>query len=91
MNLASVNNAIPVGLAGLSSPETLNQDQRTLIRAVKAVNASNLLGEDHELTYSIDRVAHVVVAKLIDKQTGGVLQQLPAEYILRMAEELNRG
>jgi uncharacterized FlaG/YvyC family protein len=91
MNLASVNNASAPGPGGLSTHQTLSQEQRTLIRAMKAVNTSGLLGEDHELTYSIDRVAHVVVARLIDKVTGNVLQQLPAEYVLRMAEELNRG
>jgi uncharacterized FlaG/YvyC family protein len=82
-------NASLAGTAGLSSARALNETQRATIRAVNAINTSAALGSDNELTYSVDRAAHVVVVKLIDKQTGSVVQQIPAEYVLKMAEELN--
>lgn len=89
MNIASVNNIAPAGL-DLPSTRTLSDDQRSLIRAVAAVNASGSLGQDNELTYTVDRAAHIVVVRLINKSTGNVLQQIPAEYLLRMAEELKQ-
>lgn len=90
MNIASVNNPVPIGAVDLPSTRALNDEQRTLIRAVAAVNASGTFGQDNELTYSVDRAAHIVVVRLINKSTGTVLQQIPAEYLLRMAEELNK-
>ncbi len=90
MNIASGNNIAPAGLLDLPSASALSDDRRSLIRAVAAVNASGAFGQDNELTYSVDRAAHIVVVRLINKSTGNVLQQIPAEYLLRMAEELNK-
>jgi uncharacterized FlaG/YvyC family protein len=39
----------------------------------------------------VDRTAHLVVVRLVNKSTGSVVQQIPAEYLLRMAEEVNGG
>jgi len=39
----------------------------------------------------VDRTVRLVVVRLVNKSTGSVVQQIPAEYPLRMAEELNRG
>ena len=90
MNVTSVSNMVPVGPADLPSFQPLSDDQRTLIRAVQAVNASASLGDDHEITYTLDRAAHEVVVRLINKKTGNVMQQIPAEYVLKLAEELNK-
>jgi FlaG protein len=91
MTIGSVNSMVPGGTGDFSSTPALSEDQRTLIRAVAAVNGSGTFGQDNELTYSVDRNAHIVVVKLVNKDTGNVVQQIPAEYLLRMAEELNRG
>jgi hypothetical protein len=91
MNIASVNSPAPMGPTDLPSTRALNEKQRTVIRAVTAVNASGTFGQDNEVTYSVDRAAGMVVVKLVSKTDGRVLQQIPAEYMVRMAEELNRG
>ncbi len=90
MNIAAINSTNPVGPADLPSAKALTNEQRTLIRAVAAVNASGTFGEDNQLTYSVDRQAHLVVVRLVNKNTGDVVQQMPAEYLVRMAEELNK-
>ena len=66
----------------------LAQDQRDLIHAVRAVNAAQTFGQDNELTFILDRVTHRAVARLVSRKTGEVVEQIPAEYVLRMAEEL---
>jgi uncharacterized FlaG/YvyC family protein len=91
MNIASMNSTVPVGPADLPSTRAITGEQRSVIRAVTAVNASGTFGQDNEVTYSVDRAAGMVVVKLVNKSDGRVLQQIPAEYLLRMAEELNRG
>jgi len=72
-------------------PQAASQDQRTLIQAVKAVNAVELFGQNNELTFIMDRATRRAVVRIVDRKSGEVVEQIPAEYVLRMAEELKRG
>lgn len=63
---------------------------RALIRAVRAVNSAELLGYDNELSFVFDRHSRQPVVRIVNRETREVVQQIPAEYVLRMAEELNR-
>jgi uncharacterized FlaG/YvyC family protein len=74
--------------AELASPHPINQDQRNLIQSVKAVNASEFFGQENELTFILDRATRRAVVRLVSRKTGEVVEQIPAEYVLRMAEEL---
>lgn len=67
-----------------------SEDQRALIQAVRAVNAAELFGQSNELTFILDRATHRAIVRIVDRQTHEVVDQIPAEYVLRMAEELNR-
>jgi hypothetical protein len=70
MNIASVNSTAPVSPADLPSARVITEQQRTLIRAVGAVNASGTFGANNEVTYSVDRAAGMVVVKLVNKAVG---------------------
>lgn len=63
-------------------------EQQELVRAVRAVNASGLMGADQELTFSMDRGSRKMVVRVIDRTTHEVLLQIPNEQVLRMAERL---
>jgi uncharacterized FlaG/YvyC family protein len=92
MDISSINNlaqhfgapAEPV------TPKPASPDQRTLIQAVKAVNASEFLGDQNQLTFIVDRATRRTVVRIVDRKSGEVVEQIPAEYVLRMAEELKR-
>jgi uncharacterized FlaG/YvyC family protein len=92
MNVTSINNPV----AAISAPAEpapahhLQEDQRTLIHAVKAVNASGVLGDENELTFVLERGTRRAVARIVNKQTREVVQQIPAESVIRMAEEMSR-
>jgi flagellar protein FlaG len=75
--------------AGAPSPAlpAPNPEQRALIQAVKAVNATALLGEDNELSFILDRNTRQVVVRVVNRDTHEVVRQIPAEYVLRLAEE----
>jgi len=91
MNVSSIQN-LAAQVSAPSEPgaaRLLRDEQRNLIQAVKAVNASGMLGQDNELTFVQDRTLRRAVAQIVNKQTGEVVDQIPAEYVLRMAEELN--
>lgn len=71
------------------SPE-MRQEQAQLIRAVEKLNEGRIFGEKSELTFSLDRETRRPVMKIIDRETQEVIQQIPPEYVLRLAETLPR-
>ena len=81
MTISSINNLA----AQVSAPaepgatRTRTDEQRNLIQAVKAVNASGMLGQDSELTFVLDCVSRRAVTRIVNKQTGEVVDQIPAE------------
>jgi len=91
MDTSSVSNLSAYGSAPTDHalPPPATADQRALIQAVRAINAAELFGQDNELTFVLDRAARRVLVRIIDKNTGDLVQQIPAEAIVRMAEELN--
>ncbi len=93
MSLSGINNVstAPIGPADSVPSRASHEDRRALIQAVKAVNASQLLGQENELTFTFERGSRLPVVRIVNKQTGEVVQQIPAEYILRIAEEMKRG
>jgi flagellar protein FlaG len=73
--------------AQTSTPQPVSAERRALIQAVKAVNGSELFGQDNELTFVMDRNTRRAVVRIVNRKTREVIQQIPAEYVLRMAEE----
>jgi uncharacterized FlaG/YvyC family protein len=46
-----------------------------------------LFGSNSELTFVFDRKIQRALVRVIDRNTQEVIMQLPAEYVVRMAEE----
>ena len=92
MDLSSIGNTNPSLTAPYENPAPRQaaEEQRTLIHAVKAVNSTDLLGHDHELTFFLDRKTRRAVVRIVNRETREVIDQIPNEYVLRMAEELKR-
>jgi len=65
--------------------------ERSLIQAVKALDAAELFGQDKELTFVMDRQTRRAVVRIVDRSTGEVLQQIPTEQVLRLAEQARTG
>jgi uncharacterized FlaG/YvyC family protein len=91
MNISSIGSSAFHLNAGtqpvVSKPTT--QDQKALIQAVKTVNAAELFGQENETTFIIDRAARIAVVRVVNKKTGEVVQQIPTQQLLKMAEESN--
>jgi uncharacterized FlaG/YvyC family protein len=88
MNISSISNlSAHLSAAQPSEPKQPTQDQKALLQAVKTVNSSGLLGGENELTFVIDRAAKIAVVRIVNKKTGELVQQIPNEQVLKMAEE----
>ncbi len=71
----------------VQSPEA-QQERREIVRAVRKLNAAEFYGNRNELQLGVDQATRRNVVRIIDKETREVIQQIPPEYVLRMAEEL---
>ena len=69
--------------------QTSSQNRSALTRALQSLNDSVIFGQENEVTFAIDRVAHVVVVRVVNKDTREVVDQIPETLVLQLAEELN--
>jgi flagellar protein FlaG len=93
MIISSINNlaASLTASAPAASQQPINQEQRNLIQAVKAVNPAELFGPDDEFSFLLDRASQRVIVRVVNRTTGELVQQFPPEQVLRMAEEISGG
>jgi uncharacterized FlaG/YvyC family protein len=80
--------AIPTS-AVVPQEQTINN--RALIQAVKVVNEAGTLGNNKEVTFQIDRTTKLPVIQIVDRSTNQVVDQIPSEYILQLAQNLGKG
>ncbi len=65
-------------------------ERRQVSQAVKAVNESGVLGRN-QLVLSVDSQTHRPIIRIEDRETHELVQQIPPEYVLQLAENLGGG
>ncbi|MBI1791224.1 MAG: flagellar protein FlaG [Acidobacteria bacterium] len=88
-----IDSSLPVFDAVSVLPRRVAENQaqhRELIQAANSINHSDLLGYSNELTFALDPDTHRPVMRIVDRKTQELVQQIPAEQVLRMAEDLRR-
>ena len=89
MDISGVNQLSLAAAAAANQPSPeLVAEKRELIQAVKAINATEALGNQNELTFVLDRNTRQAIMRVVDRETGKVIRQIPQEYVLRLAEDL---
>src|ERR1700723_3341789 len=93
MGQLSVNSIVSAPALSSSAQSTPAPADRTQTRAVaagvRALNNAGYAGEGREVTFSVDPTTKVSVIKVIDTATKEVIQQLPPEYLLQLAAEID--
>ncbi|MBZ5575918.1 MAG: flagellar protein FlaG [Acidobacteriia bacterium] len=87
MDISSVGNLMQPATAPVA-PVELPAAQREIVQAVKAVNATEMFGQENELMFQMDRQSRRIVVQVVNRKTKEVVSQIPPEYVLRMAEDL---
>ena len=80
--------AVALNFDSLKDSVQIQSENREIIQAVRAVNASVQLGDSNELTFSLDRQSRRPVIKIVNRETNEVVEQIPNERVLRLAEDL---
>jgi uncharacterized FlaG/YvyC family protein len=89
MEIAPVHRAAPTldAVASAVTPDK-QAENREVIQAVKALNGTEMFGPENELLFQMDRHTRRVIVRIVNRSTGDVVSQVPAEYVLRLAEDL---
>jgi uncharacterized FlaG/YvyC family protein len=65
-------------------------ENREVVKAVKALNGTEMFGDDNQLTFRRDPETQRMVIRVVNRKTEEVVTQIPPEYVLRLAEDLKR-
>jgi flagellar protein FlaG len=65
-------------------------ENRDIVRAVKALNGTEMFGEENQLMFRRDPETQRMVVRVVNRETEEVVSQIPAEYVLRLAEDLKQ-
>jgi len=71
-----------------SAPVEQAAENREVVRAVKALNGTEMFGEDNQLMFRKDPETQRMVIRVVNRETEEVITQIPPEYVLRLAEDL---
>jgi len=90
MDTGSINPVTFALATSLSSSQTAERraEQREIIKAVQALNGAEFFGQGRELQFTLDRDTKRPVLKIVDRQTGEVVAQVPPEHVLKLARQI---
>jgi uncharacterized FlaG/YvyC family protein len=91
MDITALNRAtiVPIASAPETSPEKAAEN-RSVIRAVKALNGTEMFGHENQLTFQRDPQSQRMVIQVVNRETHEVVAQIPQEYLLMLAEDLKQ-
>jgi uncharacterized FlaG/YvyC family protein len=80
--LYGVSNTLPIDPVSKSREEV--DAQQAVVAAIRALNKSEMLGSDRELQFARDSQTQKMVIRIVDRQSGDVLDQIPPEKVLQI-------
>ena len=91
MDISGINSAINrVAQALPATAATISPDKsaqnREVVQAVKALNQSEMFGEENELQFQRDQTSKQLVIRVVNRKTKEVVSQVPPEYVLELAQ-----
>jgi uncharacterized FlaG/YvyC family protein len=89
MDITGINRNIngAQAISATAHPVDRPADAREIVEAVKALNAVEMFGPENELLFQRDARTQRMVIRLVNRKTREVVNQVPAEYVLRLAED----
>jgi len=78
-------------LGAPAAPVEHSGQTRDVIQAVKALNATEMFGEENELTFHMDRQSRRMVVQIVNRNTKEVVSQIPPEYVVALSEDMKPG
>lgn len=91
MQIDSVN-SVRVAAAAAAAPVGYQPPAnfKQLVTAIRALNKSELYGQDRQLQFARDPGTRMMVIRVVRPNTGEVIEQIPSEQVLRAFESLEQ-
>ena len=86
MDITGMNRTVPISIETFH-PAANAAENREVVRAVQALNATEMFGEDNQLRFQQDPHTQRMVIRVVNVKTDEVLMQIPNEHVLRLAED----
>jgi uncharacterized FlaG/YvyC family protein len=90
MEISGVRGNVPAPPAPAVVPAEQAAENREVVQAVKALNGTEMFGPDNQLMFQRDAQTQRMVIRMVNRKTDEVVVQIPAEYVLRLAEDLKQ-
>jgi uncharacterized FlaG/YvyC family protein len=91
MDITAINRGeVGVHAPAPVAPVDKTAEHRQIVQAVKAVNGTEMFGPENELRFQQDPQTKRMVVRVVNRNTREVVSQLPAEYVLRLAEDMRK-
>lgn len=87
MEIRPIDSAGAIATAANSNLPAGNEfPLRQVVAAVREINKSELLGQGRQLNFTRDPETRKPVIQIVDQNSGEVIDQLPPESVVRLAE-----
>jgi flagellar protein FlaG len=83
-------NRISQDLPSVATPVPVEKaaENREVVQAVKALNSTQMFGQENDLVFQKDPQTKRMVIKVVNRNTKDVISQIPPEYVLELAANL---
>ena len=91
MDITAVNRSLQTAPTN-TNPVPVDQaaQNREVVQAVKALNGTEMFGEDNQLRFQKDPQTGRMVVKVVNSKTNEVISQIPPQYVLALAADLKQ-
>ncbi len=90
MNVDAVN-PIVAGAPDQAAPAVDHAaENREVVRAVKALNGTEMFGQNNQLLFQKDARTGRIVVRVVNTTTQEVISQILPEYVLSLAEDIKQ-
>jgi uncharacterized FlaG/YvyC family protein len=69
------------------APVDAAAEAREVVQAIRALNGTEMFGPENELRFQKDPQSQRMIVRLVNRKTREVVTQVPAEYVLRLADD----
>jgi uncharacterized FlaG/YvyC family protein len=90
MAISPINLSTPPPIAPVTAPVASAFATREVASAVQTLNQNGTAGPEREFSIAIDVKTKIAVVRIVDTNTNELIEQIPSQYVLDLAQQINQ-
>jgi uncharacterized FlaG/YvyC family protein len=90
MGISPIYISTPQPIAQASVPAAPGSPTREVATAVQTLNQNGVAGSGREFSIAIDGKTKIPVVRIVDSNTNELIEQIPSQFILDLAEQITQ-